>query len=589
MTRVLVLAGPEPQPPRDARARDLRPRDARRDPRRDRDPRRRARARRRLLPVEPRGRADRPAAPARLRRRDRQRRRPDPHQRRAARRAARRSSGRSSRSTCPTRRRARPFRQVNFLHDIALESIVGQGARGLSPGPRVDRPAVRRRPMADRADRARAASRDAPSCAGSASGSTRSTGASSALLNERAELAREAGRAKAAGGPAGDPRRRARARGPAPGDDGQRRAAAAGGPAGALPAADGRDPRARGARPSAADRGRSPTTGRERRRSLTPDARRRRLDPVRPGADRLPPPRPRRERDLRLGAGARPAAAASCCGSRTTTGRARRPEFDAALLEDLAWLGFVADAGPVRQSDDDAPYAAALERLRGGRPRLRLRLLAVDVRGVGARPRPALARAGLPGRLPRSAASTGPSCGSRSAAASERWMDRLVGPCADEVGGRRRPADPRPRRQLDVRVRGRRRRPAPGRRPRRPRTRPARATPAQIRLGAAARTATPPATFAHHPLVRRPDGRKLSKADGDTGGPRAARGGPPRAGADRRGRRGGRADRCAPADRGDRGRGALSARRPRRPDQGSVRSSISQAWSSACQAIRRAA
>ena len=41
-----------------------------------------------------------------------------------------------------------------------------------------------------------------------------------------------------------------------------------------------------------------------------------------------------------------------------------RPEYDAALLEDLAWLGFVADAGPVRQSDDDAPYEAALERLR---------------------------------------------------------------------------------------------------------------------------------------------------------------------------------------------------------------------------------
>ena len=34
-----------------------------------------------------------------------------------------------------------------------------------------------------------------------------------------------------------------------------------------------------------------------------------------------------------------------------------RPEYDAALLEDLAWLGFAADEGPVRQSDDDAPYA----------------------------------------------------------------------------------------------------------------------------------------------------------------------------------------------------------------------------------------
>jgi glutamyl-tRNA synthetase/glutamyl-Q tRNA(Asp) synthetase len=44
-----------------------------------------------------------------------------------------------------------------------------------------------------------------------------------------------------------------------------------------------------------------------------------------------------------------------------------RPAFEAALLEDLDWLGFVPDRGrhPVhRQSDDHAVYAAALERLR---------------------------------------------------------------------------------------------------------------------------------------------------------------------------------------------------------------------------------
>ena len=72
-----------------------------------------------------------------------------------------------------------------------------------------------------------------------------------------------------------------------------------------------------------------------------------------------------------------------------------------------------------------------------------------------------------------------------------------------------------------------------------------------------------PATFAHHRLIRRPDGRKLSKADGATGirELRAA------------GRRApaviGEAaaaiglDRCAPADRGDRGGGALPGTRPR--------------------------
>ncbi len=44
-----------------------------------------------------------------------------------------------------------------------------------------------------------------------------------------------------------------------------------------------------------------------------------------------------------------------------------RPEYDAALLEDLDWLGFVADSGrtPVlRQSDSAEVYAEALERLR---------------------------------------------------------------------------------------------------------------------------------------------------------------------------------------------------------------------------------
>jgi glutamyl/glutaminyl-tRNA synthetase len=44
-----------------------------------------------------------------------------------------------------------------------------------------------------------------------------------------------------------------------------------------------------------------------------------------------------------------------------------RPEFEAAILEDLDWLGFVADAPPVRQSERDAIYEEALARLRAGR------------------------------------------------------------------------------------------------------------------------------------------------------------------------------------------------------------------------------
>lgn len=41
-----------------------------------------------------------------------------------------------------------------------------------------------------------------------------------------------------------------------------------------------------------------------------------------------------------------------------------RPEYEPALLEDLAWLGFVADAPLTRQSERGAIYEAALERLR---------------------------------------------------------------------------------------------------------------------------------------------------------------------------------------------------------------------------------
>lgn len=40
-----------------------------------------------------------------------------------------------------------------------------------------------------------------------------------------------------------------------------------------------------------------------------------------------------------------------------------RPEYEAALLEDLAWLGFQADGPPVRQSERDAVYRQALQPL----------------------------------------------------------------------------------------------------------------------------------------------------------------------------------------------------------------------------------
>ena len=41
-----------------------------------------------------------------------------------------------------------------------------------------------------------------------------------------------------------------------------------------------------------------------------------------------------------------------------------RPEYEASILEDLAWLGFTPDAPLVRQSDRESIYEAALNRLR---------------------------------------------------------------------------------------------------------------------------------------------------------------------------------------------------------------------------------
>src|SRR4051794_24181753 len=41
-----------------------------------------------------------------------------------------------------------------------------------------------------------------------------------------------------------------------------------------------------------------------------------------------------------------------------------RKVFEDAILEDLAWLGFVADAPPVRQSERDDIYVRALDTLR---------------------------------------------------------------------------------------------------------------------------------------------------------------------------------------------------------------------------------
>jgi glutamyl-Q tRNA(Asp) synthetase len=191
-----------------------------------------------------------------------------------------------------------------------------------------------------------------------------------------------------------------------------------------------------------------------------------------------------------------------------------RLEFEVALLEDLEWLGFRADTGPIRQSDDDAPYATALARLRGEGlvygcdcSRKTFEIWAHDHGRRWHGP-------GCPGGC-RQRGLDGPVLRVALGGGSERWMDRLVGPCSDEVANDGDTAltdrdgnwtygfavvvDDL-RQGVDIIIRGRDL---------------LCETATQIRLGTQLGREIP-ATFAHHPLIRRPDGRKLSKADGST-------------------------------------------------------------------------
>jgi len=204
-----------------------------------------------------------------------------------------------------------------------------------------------------------------------------------------------------------------------------------------------------------------------------------------------------------------------------------RLEFETAVLDDLDRLGLAADepstddfrAGPslFRQSDNAAVYAVAVDGLRS-----RGLVYACDCSrstfdrwkaecGVawtgpgcprGCRDRQLADAAGLTLRV---ALGDG----------EEAWIDGLRGPSSGRVA----PAGDLPvrdrngnwtyslcvvvddlRHGIDLVVRG---------------EDLVDATASQIRLGALLGRAEPP-IFAHHPLVRRPDGSKLSKADGDT-------------------------------------------------------------------------
>jgi glutamyl-Q tRNA(Asp) synthetase len=195
-----------------------------------------------------------------------------------------------------------------------------------------------------------------------------------------------------------------------------------------------------------------------------------------------------------------------------------RPEFDRALLEDLDWLEFMPDDGPVRQSDADAQrvYAETCERLRAdglvyGCDCTRS-TFAAWTRTAGGR---SWTGPGCPGGC-RERGVGGPVLRVVLGGGSESWSDMAVGPSEGPVApGGDLPIRDRHgnwtygfcvvvddvRQGIDLVVRG---------------EDLMESTPTQIRLAKALGRSSPP-IFLHHPLVRRPDGSKLSKSAGDTG------------------------------------------------------------------------
>lgn len=194
-------------------------------------------------------------------------------------------------------------------------------------------------------------------------------------------------------------------------------------------------------------------------------------------------------------------------------GRAR-PEYDASIIEDLAWLGFEPDAGPIRQSDDTGPYLLARSTLAGldlvygcDCSRSTFDRWEAEHRGRWHGP-------GCPGGC-RQRDIDGPTLRVALGGGTESWMDALVGPCSDDVAPH---GDPPIRdrdghwtyllcvvvddlrQDIDLIVRGRDLLDS---------------TAAQLRLGRLLGRDRP-AMFAHHALIRDAEGRKLSKARNDT-------------------------------------------------------------------------
>jgi glutamyl-tRNA synthetase/glutamyl-Q tRNA(Asp) synthetase len=194
-----------------------------------------------------------------------------------------------------------------------------------------------------------------------------------------------------------------------------------------------------------------------------------------------------------------------------------RPEFERGLFEDLEWLGLEPDAPPVRQSERDALYRAALDRLAA---RGRVYVCACTRRDIAA------AGPAAPGEEPRYPGT----CRDRALAADASPMrrirldreeirfddlrlGRLAQVPADQCGDLlARDRDGNWTYQfavvvddldqgVDLVIRGEDLLASTGR---------------QIQLARRLGREHPP-RFLHHPLILKPDGAKLSKSSRDTG------------------------------------------------------------------------
>ena len=205
-----------------------------------------------------------------------------------------------------------------------------------------------------------------------------------------------------------------------------------------------------------------------------------------------------------------------------------RPEFEMALLDDLERLGIAADepstndfragTSPCRQSDNGSVYAGAVEALAGVTDVYACDCSRSTFRAWYEASGRVWSGPGCPGRCRERSIPRRDDLGLRVALGDgdEAWADGLLGARSGPVApdGDLLVRDRNGnwtyalcvvvddlRHGVDLVVRG---------------EDLVDSTASQIRLGRLLGRDAPPA-FAHHPLVRRPDGSKLSKADGATG------------------------------------------------------------------------